>query len=71
MMKVLKSILTHIIKQTTTKSFTLEVYFDEKQFMPISDHFNLLLKMLINAYNLMEPEHSQLYPDINYDILFP
>jgi len=71
MLKVLKFILLHIIKTTTNKSFTLEVYFDEKEFMPMSNHFSLLLKMLINGYNMMEPEHTQLYPDHNYDILFP
>lgn len=45
----------------------MEVYFPAD--LDISYEF--LQKLLVNGYNLLEPEHSLMFPLIQYDIVFP
>ena len=58
-MRTLKCLLMHILRTTELKHIILELYFDQTEFSPLTDHMNLILKMLVTGYNLMEPEHSR------------
>ena len=69
-MFLLKALLTYILNTTGTQHLLVEVYF-EQDLEPIEDHMSLVLKMLTNAYNLLEPEQSKSFPLVSIDYLFP
>jgi len=49
----------------------VEIHFDQTDFVPLEDHFELIIKMCTTGYNLTEPEHSRLFPLVRIDILLP
>ena len=67
----LKCLLFEIIHRTQTQHLVLEVFFDEAAFFPLEDQIGLIVKMLVNAYNLLEPEHSRHFPLFKLEILLP
>ena len=69
-MKLLKCLLMYILRTSQSKHIILEVYFNE-EFNPIENHTELVLKMLVNGYNLLQPEHSKDFPLTSLEILFP
>ena len=68
---MLKCLLFHILRTTGLQHIVVEMYFDEEQFNPLSDHLELILKVLLTGYNLTEPEHSRQFPLVQIDILLP
>jgi hypothetical protein len=66
----LKCLLFEVIRRTETQHLVLEVFFDES-FLPLEDKIGLVVKMLVNGYNLLEPEHSRHFPLLKLEILLP
>ena len=70
-MRMLKCLLFHILRTTDLRHIIIEVHFDEKEFSPIEQHLETILKMLVTGYNLTEPEHSRDFPLVTIEILLP
>ena len=69
-MILLKNLLSYILTTTNTQNLIIEVYADKTAFDP-EENFNFLVKVLVNAYNLMEPGHNKNHPLVNIEFLFP
>jgi len=67
----LKCLLFEVIRRTKTNHIVLEVFFDETEFFPLEEQLGLIVKMLVNGYNLLEPEHSRHFPLLKLEILLP
>ena len=67
----LKCLLFEVIHRTKTNYIVLEVFFDETEFFPLEEQLGLIVKMLVNGYNLLEPEHSRHFPLLKLEILLP
>ena len=70
-MRTLKCLLLHILRTTQLMHIVIEIYLDEREYTPFSDHLRLIMKMLTTGYNLTEPEHSRMFPLVSIDILLP
>jgi len=62
MMKMLKCLLCYILSTTKSEHLVLEVHYDVDEFDPLPSYIGLILKLLVNGYNLLEPEHSKDFP---------
>ena len=69
-MKTLKCLLFEMIRMTKTEHIVLEVWFGD-EFQPVDEQLGLIVKMLVNGYNLLEPEHSRHFPLLKLEILLP
>ena len=65
----LKCLLFEIKHLTDTDHIVLEVFFNEQEFFPLEEQLGLIVKMLVNGYNLLEPEHSRHFPLMKLEIL--
>jgi len=66
---VLKQTLTNILSIIKVPHLVVETRFG-KEFSMVKD-FNFILKMLVNVYNLFEPEQSRDFPTTKIEYTFP
>lgn len=66
----LKQMLTNVLSTTKTTHLIVEVYINKDAFNS-AEHFNFLMKMVVNAYNLFEPEQSTDFPTVKIEYIFP
>ena len=71
--KKIKALLHYILSQN--KSITdiiIEVYFDDEDFQNnFNQHTSSIVQLIVNGYNLLEPEHSKTFPLVNVEIYLP
>lgn len=63
----------YILKNDTlVKDIIIEVYFEEVDFgTNLTEHCKSIVQLIVNGYNLLEPEHSISFPLVSIDILLP
>ena len=69
----MKALLHYILgKDKSISDIIIEVYFEEEDFgYDMSQHTTSIVQLIVNGYNLLEPEHSKTFPLVNVDILLP
>ena len=71
--KILKALLHYILgKDSSITDIIIEVYFQEEDFgSNLAQHTASIVQLIVNGYNLLEPEHSKTFPLVNIDIFLP
>jgi len=71
--KKLKALLHYILNQNKEiTDIIIEVYFEEQDFgNNYTNHTVPIVQLIVNGYNLLEPEHSKNFPLVNVDIYLP
>ena len=70
--KIIKQLLNHILKITNSQHIIMETYFEPTDFgQDITNHLTDIVGLIVNGYNLLEPEHCQNFPLVKLDILLP
>jgi len=75
---VLRCLLYYILKMNDNecKHLVIEVHFDKTDFPSASDgsafiETQAIWQLIVNGYNLLEPDHSKTFPLVEIDIFLP
>jgi hypothetical protein len=68
----LKCLLYYLMRKgIVQENLAVEIHIIGEGVESLKSEYQLILKLLFNIYNLLEPEHSKQFPLVHLDVLIP